>query len=332
MLDAHPPPRLPVMRAGSLALQAVRGLGRTRIGAVFESSFYVETPGFWVCVAARPAAMGPLTLLCAAAGGSDWRRSGLRPGTGVFATGDVLYVQPFFQFDLSAALPWTPRAAPPWTTFSVTRSLRFLRRWLRDRVDPEQGLCALLLPAADRWSAAARRAAGPAAQLGRWLSNIGLAPDAPPPSSAVAALAGLGPGLTPSGDDFLGGMLVALHTLERPAVARRLKVAMAQCGVAHDNPISAAHLEAADSGACNARIHDVFHRILAGDLRSLPSALRRIAGVGHTSGWDTLAGAVTVLDALCTGAVAALPARTRYGPRIDRIAAPANRHPGPASP
>ena len=32
-----------------------------------------------------------------------------------------------------------------------------------------------------------------------------------PDKGAVASLLGLGPGLTPSGDDFLGGMLIALH-------------------------------------------------------------------------------------------------------------------------
>ena len=41
----------------------------------------------------------------------------------------------------------------------------------------------------------------------------------PPDTSLwVSRLVGLGPGLTPSGDDFLGGMMIALGLLGRPAL------------------------------------------------------------------------------------------------------------------
>jgi hypothetical protein len=50
--------------------------------------------------------------------------------------------------------------------------------------------------------------------------------------------------------------------------------------------ISAAHLAAAAAGEG----HEVLHEILNGDLD-----VKKLDRVGHTSGWDSLAGAVAVL-------------------------------------
>ena len=97
-------------------------------------------------------------------------------------------------------------------------------------------------------------------------------------------LVGLGPGLTPSGDDYLGGMLIALRLLERGAQADALWRWLEPRLASRTSAISAAHLAAAAAGEG----HEALHEALAGD----PG---RLGSVGHCSGWDALAGAGAVL-------------------------------------
>ena len=56
--------------------------------------------------------------------------------------------------------------------------------------------------------------------MGAWLATTLDARHAALPIPAeAAALIGLGPGLTPSGDDFIGGMLIALRMLGKHGAA-----------------------------------------------------------------------------------------------------------------
>ncbi|MCD8141198.1 MAG: DUF2877 domain-containing protein, partial [Planctomycetaceae bacterium] len=62
--------------------------------------------------------------------------------------------------------------------------------------------------------------------------------------------------------------------------------------------ISLAHLRAAAGGPGAAPFHDVLNKLLLGEADFNP-CLRRIDAVGHSSGWDILAGIVTALE-YCT--------------------------------
>src|SRR5437016_4248520 len=74
----------------------------------------------------------------------------------------------------------------------------------RGRV-PNEGLGCLVVDAHNSLSGHAQPALD---ALDRWLVGNALEDEA-------QALIGLGPGLTPSGDDYLGGVLIALHQLGR---------------------------------------------------------------------------------------------------------------------
>ena len=110
----------------------------------------------------------------------------------------------------------------------------------------------------------------------------------------AARLVGLGNGLTPAGDDLIGGAIIALHALGRKAVAQR--VASWALGLARTrtNRISRAHLACAAAGQGHEALHLALAAILAGrsSLRKELSALRRI---GHSSGMDALGGALLTL-------------------------------------
>lgn len=112
-------------------------------------------------------------------------------------------------------------------------------------------------------------------------------------------LVGLGPGLTPSGDDFLGGMLFAAYSLkmtypedffwEDEGVRDLVDWARTQT-----NPISHAVLHDLALGHGPEPLHEVVRSLLMGrDLECPLAAVARLIKIGHTSGWDILAGVLT---------------------------------------
>ena len=111
-------------------------------------------------------------------------------------------------------------------------------------------------------------------------------------------LLGLGPGLTPSGDDFVGGMLFAATVLHG-AYPRscgwdeRGLTGIADRSRGSVNPISHALLVDHAHGMSTAAAHDVLRALVGGDETGARSAARRLTYVGHTSGWDILAGMMT---------------------------------------
>ena len=81
----------------------------------------------------------------------------------------------------------------------------------------------------------------------RWL--VGNAID-----EEAQALIGLGPGLTPSGDDYLGGVLLALHYFARKAQAHGLWRWL-EPRLARTSDVSAAHVAAAAAGEGHETLH-----------------------------------------------------------------------------
>jgi hypothetical protein len=113
------------------------------------------------------------------------------------------------------------------------------------------------------------------------------------------ALIGLGIGLTPSGDDYLVGLMAGLEATDhaaRPALA----AAIAKHAPARTTAVGAAALDHATRGAYSERLHDVLVA-LAGDDRvnrvdDLARPIARAMAYGATSGGDTLVGLFGALD------------------------------------
>jgi len=111
------------------------------------------------------------------------------------------------------------------------------------------------------------------------------------PGGALApahALLGLGPGLTPSGDDAVGGLLFARRMLADAPAWDPVAASLALAARKRTNAISAALLADLASGQGHAALHQVA-AALARDTDPLPAA-RALAGLGHASGWELLAG------------------------------------------
>jgi hypothetical protein len=101
--------------------------------------------------------------------------------------------------------------------------------------------------------------------------------------AAAAMLAGLGPGLTPSGDDVIGGVLFARRILAGPAEGPRLGTIAESM---RTNAIARAFLRWAARGQALSPVHGLLQAATTGDLAAARAAGRALGTVGESSGAD----------------------------------------------
>ena len=246
-------------------------------------------------------------------------RAAILPGGIVFAGG--------LRLTFAGAALWEPPPPPPVPCPDALREiLAALRRWIGARNGSD---CGIVLPVVLGSGFETRTGIGSTAGSGAGVGGDGRepgreAPDAvaarhlrrgmramtgwlaagwgrgrPPaedPPSEAAALIGLGPGLTPAGDDFIGGALLALHALGRARLAERLGSWVLAESPGRTGIVSRAHLRAAARGMGADPIHRALHSLLIPTAPGLGAVLEEAAAIGHSSGLDTLAGAAAVLD------------------------------------
>jgi hypothetical protein len=112
------------------------------------------------------------------------------------------------------------------------------------------------------------------------------------------AMVGLGPGLTPSGDDFLVGLFAVLHVPASPC--SRLKSVcedIVQGVERRTNAISAAALKAAARGRVRESVQALLRELMAGAPAGVARALSAVLAIGSTSGADMAAGMLCGLEA-----------------------------------
>lgn len=159
---------------------------------------------------------------------------------------------------------------------------------------PPGGLAGLLghgQPAADPLAVHLLAAAKPLAVGLQWGLASG---DQPAMAEGAAGLAGLGGGLTPSGDDYLVGVMHALWAERPPVEAAELSWLLAETAAPRTTPLSAAWLRTAADGQASSLWHDLLSALL-GQAGPVQPAARSLMAVGHTSGADALAGFLQTL-------------------------------------
>jgi hypothetical protein len=110
----------------------------------------------------------------------------------------------------------------------------------------------------------------------------------------VNALIGLGSGLTPSGDDFIGGLLFALHVLRNTYPDSSWIQLPVEPYSAKTNPISFTLLRDLAHGHALAPLHRIAHGLLGRDpFESIYPFIWQLIRVGNSTGWDLLAGLLT---------------------------------------
>jgi hypothetical protein len=112
------------------------------------------------------------------------------------------------------------------------------------------------------------------------------------------SLVGLGPGLTPSGDDFLVGVFAALHVRQSPGEWLSAICAEVMAGARErTNVISIAALEEAARGRVRESLQALVEALLIGNEASVHTGLARVLAIGSTSGRDMIAGVLCGLEA-----------------------------------
>jgi hypothetical protein len=224
-----------------------------RVVAAFARSFYVAASESEVACAGGPdIGAGPLNIVYAACP--------TIPALGAW-----------WRFDARTARIWQP---DPWPAYDAPASRRAVAQIPRAK--------GLLAPAArDPFAQAAH---APLAALAQW--REGPVPD------ILENLLGLGPGLTPSGDDALGGAALALRASGRHTQADALRAFVRMRAPTATSAISAAHLRAACDGQGAAALHKILADLVQGRLPDLAPLDR----TGHSSGWDAAAGIVAILS------------------------------------
>jgi uncharacterized protein DUF2877 len=118
---------------------------------------------------------------------------------------------------------------------------------------------------------------------------------------ASVALIGLGIGLTPSGDDFLVGLLAGLEATDN-GMREPLARAIGREAPGRTTAFGADVLEHACRGEFSQRLHDVLIAMASKDAAGLERAICRATAYGATSGADTLMGLFAALDVAATRA------------------------------
>jgi hypothetical protein len=106
-------------------------------------------------------------------------------------------------------------------------------------------------------------------------------------------IAGLGHGLTPTGDDFLMGVLYGLWATASPHFVKAWGELVVETAVPLTTTLSAAMLTSAAHGAATAPWH-AFVAALVGEKRELKTAVHKILAIGHSSGADAFVGFLAI--------------------------------------
>ena len=209
--------------------------------------------------------------------------SEVRPGDTVAGRAGYLRVGDLI-VDLRHAAVWTPPVAlsAAWSTAGLERSRRVLRE-RRPAMSPEfhRRMSRLMAALNDHHD-----------------DGVEL---------ALTGLIGFGPGLTPSGDDAVVGLLGVLHRVCAPSMAAvhlgRLRRTVPPV-LGRTTPISAHYLRLAIRGAFSERLTALLDTIADGPERGalhdsrLDAAIDAVLAVGATSGADALGGVTLTLDVL----------------------------------
>ncbi len=285
---------------GSIAAEILNRPGSGHVEAVFETTFYVAVNSQLICVGRIDMKPGPVNCITRTSNTMDWRISGLKHGVAVTIGSKTITVGDKFQFPLNRTRIWHPKTpARNLEAGKIGKGIAALQRALTSRDDID-GLGCFLIPKyrPKPNDYVCRAAEKPMGDAGKWL-RAGLRPhgtDAMKDLAWVEKLSGLGPGLTPSGDDFLGGIMIALHALGNASLSQQLWPTINRYTEEYSNPISLTHLSAASNGLGAAAIHEMLTAVLNGDVAAIDTAICDVAAIGHSSGWDIMAGVLTTLE------------------------------------
>ncbi len=259
-----------------------------RVLAAFKSACDLVTDtGDVIALVTPEIGNGPLNVVLDAPPGA-W--DGVTPHRPVEIDNGLIHVG-CVTVDLRGAAVWEP--CPEWAQFTthhgkIRANVAYLAHWLGQNRSPG-GLITLLYPQPPTCSTETvlLDTARPAANA---LAAAIASGDGARAGRAASRLAGLGSGLTPSGDDFLIGVMAWLWLdAPSPPAQPAMCAVITQAAITRTTVLSSALLRAAGRGEFSEIWHNLF-KALANDPCQVEHAARQILAYGHTSGADALTG------------------------------------------
>jgi len=291
--------------------RAIRQEGWTgEVIAVHPHSVYATDEDDEVyAIVHQPLGNGPLNLVIPADSAQVF--NGLALGTSLASNGARLGIGEAITIELEAAAIWDPKAYAALSADpeALDRGLAELCREVSRRA-PAESLARLLphlededLPEPLEHIAHFPRSHALIGGLAESLAQR----DRRRLKVVTSSLAGLGPGMTPAGDDFIAGVLLALALVRQQrgdTALNEIATLLVETAAPRTHEISGAYLRAAYDGQVGERWHPLLAALAAGDGAQIAAAAAPVLATGETSGADMVAGFVVGIGALLGGAPA----------------------------
>ena len=266
-----------------------------RIQSIYRSVINITTSDGLLSVASPEGGGLPNGILADL--GPDWRMIGLQPGMAVLADDARVRVPAVeLEIQLEGAARWSPRFATPRAPVA-TGTARWRRRAVATREIARARAVAGGFGPLLRQDTSHRDRLGTVDVGRRIVTDLIAALEAGDRSMAAEVaigLIGLGPGLTPSGDDALVGVETALHALDSP-MAGFLGLALDDVED-RTTALSATLLRHAAAGEFAERLHTLIGALLGSNDETIATAIARASAWGASSGTDCLFGVLIGLD------------------------------------
>lgn len=110
------------------------------------------------------------------------------------------------------------------------------------------------------------------------------------PSEAISSLIGLGPGLTPTGDDVLLGFLSVVNTCYDYIPVREAFINEIRDNLKCTSDISGCFLQMGTENHYHEYIQNLIYSIVRGLSESIPISVKKLLSIGATSGTDIATG------------------------------------------
>ncbi|NKB21444.1 MAG: DUF2877 domain-containing protein [Alphaproteobacteria bacterium] len=292
MAEVNDTDQFSITAAGKLALGTIDFPKQGHIAALFERSFYAQINDNWICFGSSSLSMGPLNIRTDTPTSINWQASGLRLDDPVKNSATQIHIGNLFAFSYRDAKPWQPDPVTKLNKHTIIAGLATLTDQALSMA-PTEGLASFIFPEGSLKTALPMAAPAVGAMRNFVQSHENNPSNILEP---VTTLVGMGPGLTPSGDDFLGGMMITLCLLGEGGLCGCLANAV-EMGASDTNDISRAHLKAAAQGIGAEPLHAVINDVISNRPQELTASLKRLDVIGHCSGWDALTGVVITLRA-----------------------------------
>ncbi|MGH9437971.1 MAG: DUF2877 domain-containing protein [Terriglobia bacterium] len=279
---------------GPIALRALSHSNSGEVKAVFDHAFYIVIGQEWICIGDSTLPAGPLNVQLLDFLPSSGIRNLITVGSFV-SNGPRLRVGKNFVIDTDRSTHWRPPRVSKFQDLSLCSTTCCLDA-ARSFNIPIDGLAPILRP--DEYDTPitiiSRSVINYLHQLISCHSSVTQSIEV----TKITPLVGLGPGLTPAGDDFLVGMLVTLRLAGYSKLVNGIWRALVPLIDSRTNAISAAHLRAAAEGYGSNSLHLLLKAIFEADIEIMSERISELVARGHTSGWDALTGVICTLRAL----------------------------------